>query len=234
MIFIILLFIGFNPLIAQPSMDKYHTSILIDWKTDTTKSFLFLQDSLEYGFMGFYESGNFNYKSIKDFINDSLNCPADSAGRLVTKIIMGFKPIYFCDSIKPLSKYHSNPTVGVYHTTETGGIILTGSMIEYYSNSAYINSDTDFILIIVMRNKFTKEYKVLAVRDRNGPQSYHLNIKIDSFNFNRIPNISYFDFIDVNSEFYPTKIVNEFNYKTIFNISNHKISQAKIEEIFLK
>ena len=240
-IFIILLLLSCNSLVAQPSMDKYNTSILIEWNTDTTDSYRFLQDSLEYGFLGFYESENFNYESVKDFINDSLNCPKDSAGILITKIMRGFKPIYFCDSIKSPTGHHSNPTVGLYRTTETGGVIRTGTMIEYQSYSAFINSDNNFILIMVIRNKFTKEYKTIVIRDRNGPQKYHLTIKVDSFDFKTIPEISYFDFIDINNSFCPSKIMDKshgdpnyrFTYKTIYNISDHNISQAKIKQILL-
>ncbi|MCF8296347.1 MAG: hypothetical protein K9J13_02280 [Saprospiraceae bacterium] len=223
-------------LVAQPSMDKYYTSIRIEWELeDNNSSYQYLQDSLEYGFLGFYESSSYGADSVLKYLNNSLCCPTDSAGSLVTAMIMGFKPMFFCDSFE--SGKHPNLSIGRYRSVRNTGI-FEGSKIEYFNSSAYRDSENNFLIFFIMRDKSSADYKLIAIRDMNGPQEYHLTFKVDSFDFKLMPEVSYFDLVDIKSEYYPSKIFEESEsglvfYKTLYSISNHKTSLKEIERILL-
>lgn len=238
---IIFLLVGCNVLlVAQPSMDKYYTSIRIEWGLDSNSSDYYIKDSLEYGFLGFYESSNFRSDSVLKFIKDSLNCPVDSLEDLVLAVMSDFKPMFFCESFQ--SNNHPNLSIGYYSIFDGTGILSQGNQIDFFSTLAYRNSENDFLLCFIMRIKLSSDYKLIILRDNGGPQRYHIKFKLDSFNFKIMPEVSYFDLVDKKSEYYPSKIyadsesifTNQIFYKTLYSISNHKSSLIEIEKILFK
>ncbi len=228
-----------NAIQGQAWVGEFQTSICIEWKKDSNSTYQYLRDSVKYGFIGFYESHDFCGDSVIKYISNSICCPEDSAGILSTAMIMGYKPLIFCDSFQ--SGHSPHLSIGYYRNFDGSGLISSGSQIKYSSNSVFRSSEDDFLLFYIMRINPLDNYKIIAIRDKGGrgPQEYHIKFELDSFDINLLPEVLYFDFVDVSSKFYPSRILEEserdpihkFFNKTLYSFSRHKSSLMEIDEL---